>query len=66
MPATIRYRKQNYEVKSGMTVRRAMLKLGFQPEALLAVREDELITEDEIIQEGDLIRLIGVISGGDR
>ena len=57
-------RGKEYEVKSGMTLRHAILKIGQQPEAVLATRQGEMITEDEILREGDVIKLIAVISGG--
>lgn len=57
-------RGQQYEVKPGMTLRHAILKIGQQPEAVLATREGEMITEDEILHEGEVIKLIAVISGG--
>jgi sulfur carrier protein ThiS len=40
-------RGQEYEVKAGMTLRHAILKIGQQPEAVLATRAGEMITEDE-------------------
>ncbi len=64
MSVKITLRQQEYEVHAGMTLRQALLKLGLQPEAFLATREGEMITEDEILKEGDRIKLIAVISGG--
>lgn len=64
MTATIEYRDEIFDVRDGMTVRDAILKLGLTPESVLATREKSLITDDEIIQENDRIRLIAVISGG--
>ncbi|MFQ5943169.1 MAG: MoaD/ThiS family protein [Anaerolineales bacterium] len=64
MTAILRLRKQEFEVKSGMTVRDAMLKHDIQPEAVIPTRDGELITDDEIIREGETIRLVAVISGG--
>ena len=64
MPTRLILRDREYEVKSGMTVRSAMLKLGFSPESLLATRDGVLLTDDEIIKDGEEIRLIAVISGG--
>ena len=64
MSAKLILRGKEYEVKSGMTLRHAILKIGQQPEAVLATREGEMITEDEILREGDVIKLIAVISGG--
>jgi len=58
------HRKQEWEVKKGMTVRDAILKVGLNPEAVLAVRDGQLINEDTKVQEGDVIKLIAVVSGG--
>ncbi|MEJ2013633.1 MAG: MoaD/ThiS family protein [Anaerolineales bacterium] len=64
MSATLRLRDQRFEVRHGMTVRSAMLALVLEPDAYLATRDGELITDDEILREGEEIRLIAVISGG--
>lgn len=57
-------RDKEYEVRPGMTAQHALQKIGVQPETVLITREGELLTEDEILQEGDVIKLIAVISGG--
>ena len=57
-------RKQEFEIKHGMTVRKALEKLGFEPDSVLATREGELLTDDEIVKENDVIKLVPVISGG--
>jgi sulfur carrier protein ThiS len=64
MPVTFILRDKQYEVRSGMTVKHALEKMGIELESVLATRDGELITEDEILKEGDLIKLIAVISGG--
>lgn len=64
MTAKIILRDKEYEIKHGMTIRSALLKLDIQPESVLPTREGELISEEEIIQYKDLIRLVSVISGG--
>jgi sulfur carrier protein ThiS len=64
MPAKMILRKKEYPVRHGMTIRAALLKLEIQPEAVLPVREGELVSEEEIIQDGDVIKLVSVISGG--
>jgi sulfur carrier protein ThiS len=58
------HRKQEWEIKAGMTVRDAILKVGLNPEAVLAVRDGQLINEDTKIQDNDVVKLIGVVSGG--
>jgi sulfur carrier protein len=57
-------RGKEYEVKPGMTVGHALEKIGVNPETVLATRAGELITEDEIVKDGDVIKLVAVISGG--
>jgi sulfur carrier protein ThiS len=57
-------RKQEYEVRAGMTLLSALQKIGILPEGIIATRAGELIEEDEILKEGDVIRLISAISGG--
>jgi sulfur carrier protein ThiS len=57
-------RDKVYEAKSGMSVRHALEKIGVNSESVLATRDGELITDDEILHEGDVIKLVAVISGG--
>ncbi len=64
MTATLILREKQYEVRHGMTVRDALLRLDIQPETVLTTRQGQLITDDVILQEGEVIRLIAVISGG--
>ena len=64
MTARIHLRGKEFKVRSGMTIRSALLRLNIQPEAVLPTRDGELLTDDEILQERDEIRLIAVISGG--
>ena len=47
-----------------MTVRKALQKLGIEPDSVLATRNGELLTDDEILKENDVIKLVPVISGG--
>ncbi len=57
-------RKQEYEVRAGMTLLSALQKIRILPEGIIATREGELIEEDEILKDGDVITLISAISGG--
>ena len=59
-------RDKVYEVKPGMALRDSLFKIGLLPEATLAIRQGELITEEEILVDGDVIKLVAVISGGGR
>ncbi len=62
--ATIILRNQKYEVKAGSTILAALNKLEILPESIICVRDGELVTEDTILREGDVIKLVSVISGG--
>lgn len=64
MTAKLILRGKVYEVKSGTTVQYALEKAGVNSETVLATRDGELITDDEILREGDVIKLVAVISGG--
>lgn len=60
----IALRKTEYEVRPGMTLLAALKKIDILPESVLATREGELIEEDEILKDGQVIKLVAVISGG--
>lgn len=64
MPAKLILRGKEFQVKSGITVQNALKKVGINSESVLATRDGELITDDEILREGDVIKLVEVISGG--
>jgi len=57
-------RDKEYEVKPGMTLLSALQKVAVVPESVIATRDGEMILEDEILRDGDVIKLIAVISGG--
>ena len=57
-------RNKEYEVKAGMTLLSALQKISIVPESVIATREGEMILDDEILQDGEVIKLIAVISGG--
>ncbi len=57
-------RNKEYEVKPGMTLLSALQKINVIPESVIATRNGEMILDDEILKDGDVVRLIAVISGG--
>ena len=57
-------RNKEYEVKPGMTLLSALQKIDVVPESVIATRDGEMILDDEILKDGDVIKLIAVISGG--
>ena len=57
-------RDKEYQIKPGMTLLSALHKSNIVPESVIATREGEMILEDEILKDGDVVKLIAVISGG--
>jgi sulfur carrier protein len=57
-------RNKEYELKPGMTLLSALQKINVVPESVIATRDGEMILEDEILKDGDVVKLIAVISGG--
>jgi sulfur carrier protein ThiS len=58
-------RDQEYQIKPGMTLLSALEKSRILPESVIATREGEMILEDEILVDGDVVKLVAVISGGE-
>jgi sulfur carrier protein ThiS len=57
-------RDKEYEVKPGMTLLSALKKNNIVPESVIATRDGEMILDDEILRNGDVVKLVAVISGG--
>jgi sulfur carrier protein ThiS len=57
-------REKEYEVKPGMTLLDSLKKIDVLSESVIATRNGEMILDDEILKEGDVVKLIAVISGG--
>ena len=57
-------RTREYEVKPGMTLLSALEKSNIVPESVIATRNGEIILEDEILKDGEVVKLVAVISGG--
>ena len=55
--------KREFEVKHGMTLRDALIKINVLPDSVLTEKNGVLITDDEILNNGDVIKLISVFSG---
>ena len=47
-----------------MTLLSALQKSEILPESVIATRDGEMILEDEILKDGEVVKLIAVISGG--
>ncbi|MFT3893859.1 MAG: MoaD/ThiS family protein [Anaerolineales bacterium] len=57
-------RNKEYEVKPGMQLLDALKKINVIPESVIATRNGEMILDDEILKDGDVVKLVAVISGG--
>jgi sulfur carrier protein ThiS len=64
VPVTLIIRSQEQQVPAGISLREALALLGFSSETHMALREGEILPEDEVLKEGDMVRLIPVMSGG--
>lgn len=64
MKIIIILRNKELVLNKETTVKRAMEILEVSPEAYLAVRDGNLLTEDEHLLDGDVVQLVSVISGG--
>jgi sulfur carrier protein ThiS len=58
------YRDKTWQVQAGSTVRHIIEKSGLNPESILALRDGKLINDATLTQEGDTIKLVAVVSGG--
>jgi len=57
-------RDKEYEVKPGMTLLDSLKKINVLSESVIATHDGEMILDDEILKDGDVVKLIAVISGG--
>jgi len=64
MAVKLLFRNHEILVKPGLSLKNSLDKAGFQPGEVLAMREGDLVTEDEVLKDGEVIRLVAVISGG--
>lgn len=64
MPVKLILRNKEYEVKPGMMLLDALRKISVIPESVIATRDGEMILDDEILKDGDVVKLVAVISGG--
>jgi sulfur carrier protein len=59
-------RNKEFEVKPGMNLLAALQKINVIPESVIATRDGEMILDDEILKDGDVVKLVAVISGGSK
>ena len=60
-------RKKEYELEGKtLKVKQALQQLDLSPEAYLLVRNGELLNENDVLRDGDVVKIVAVISGGSR
>jgi len=62
--AILTFRRREFPVRAGQTVREAIVQCGLQPDDVLVTRNGELIDDTAMVQPGDRIKLLPTISGG--
>ncbi|MGD8623825.1 MAG: MoaD/ThiS family protein [Anaerolineae bacterium] len=60
----VTYRDRAWEVKPGSTVRHIIEQADLNPESILAVRDGKLVNDATLTKDGDIIKLVSVVSGG--
>jgi sulfur carrier protein len=60
----ITFRNKKFEVKENSTARDALKKINIDPESVLISVNGKLVTDDIVLREGDIVKLVAVISGG--
>jgi sulfur carrier protein ThiS len=63
---TIKLRDKEYNLSGDITLAQVYKRLRLTSESYLAVREGEIITEDRLLKDKDIVKLVPVISGGNR
>jgi sulfur carrier protein ThiS len=58
------YRKKEWELEGEWRVRDAIVAVGLTPRKVIPIRDRQMVPEDEIVGDGDIIKLVPVISGG--
>jgi sulfur carrier protein ThiS len=58
------FRDKKYQVKENITARDALKKIGVEPEGVLIVVNGKLTTDDVLLRDGDKVKLVAVVSGG--
>jgi len=56
--------RKEVEVRGDRPLREVLEELGLNPETVVAVRVEELLTPDERVGEGEVVEVLSAISGG--
>lgn len=51
-------------IKFSGTVAKLLVKLRINPESVVVVKNNEIVTEDETLSDSDSVELLSVVSGG--
>jgi len=60
----VTYRDRQVELHGRRRVRDVIKEMGLVSQAVLAVRNGKLVTDDVMLDEDDEVKLVAVISGG--
>jgi len=61
---TVTYRDQHWAVPGPIVVRDLIESVGLTPATVLAVRHGQLVLDSAVADDGDVIKLIAVMTGG--
>ena len=66
--ATVKLRNpdRSVEVSAPRQVRQLLMEVGLHPDAVLVIRDRELLTREDVVNAGDVVEVRPVISGGSR
>lgn len=64
MAVKLIFRKKEYLLEGPLTLQMALEKLGLSAETHMAVRNGELLQPYALLKDGDVVKLVPVISGG--
>ncbi|MFD3005700.1 MULTISPECIES: sulfur carrier protein TtuB [Thermus] len=56
--------RKEVEVKGDRPLKEVLLELGLNPETVVVIRGEELLTPDERVGEGETLEVLSAISGG--
>jgi sulfur carrier protein len=64
MKVIIRRPRREVEMSGSRRVRDLLQELKINPESVLVVRGDELLTPDELVRDEETVEVVSAISGG--
>ena len=60
----ITFRNKKFESKENIVARDALRKINIDPESVLITVNGKLVTDDYVFRQGDVVKLVAVVSGG--